>query len=202
MPHFDYCDVLLSDLSSELSVKLQRAQNMCVRYVCNIRRYDHISPSFASLSWLRLKERRTLHSLSLLFRILHTSTPNYLSSRFSYLYSNHDVNTRSLICGTLSIPLHRTSCYSSSFTVSTSRQWNSLSQSIRGCKTINTFKNSLKDNLLSISLQSYWLKLSLTTLLLLPLDMHPDSAVFSKLSHNNLFLLSNIIWNILTFYVF
>ncbi|KAJ4441761.1 hypothetical protein ANN_11619 [Periplaneta americana] len=39
-PHFDYCDVLLSDLSSELSVKLQRAQNMCVRYVCNIRRHE------------------------------------------------------------------------------------------------------------------------------------------------------------------
>ncbi|KAJ4433606.1 hypothetical protein ANN_15916 [Periplaneta americana] len=47
MPHFDYCDILLSDLSSELSVKLQRVQNMCVRYVCNIRRYDHISPSFS-----------------------------------------------------------------------------------------------------------------------------------------------------------
>ncbi|KAJ4431494.1 hypothetical protein ANN_20092 [Periplaneta americana] len=91
MPHFDYCDVLLSDLSSELSVKLQRAQNICVRYVCNIRRYDHISPSFESLSWLRLKERRTLHSLSLLFRILHILTPNYLSSRFSYLYPNHDL---------------------------------------------------------------------------------------------------------------
>ncbi|KAJ4451089.1 hypothetical protein ANN_02527 [Periplaneta americana] len=30
--------------------------------------------------------------------------------------SNHDVNTRSLICGALSIPLHRTSRYSSSFT--------------------------------------------------------------------------------------
>ncbi|KAJ4447455.1 hypothetical protein ANN_09462 [Periplaneta americana] len=80
-----------SDLSSELSVKLQRAQNMCVRYVCNIRRYDHISPSFASFRGFRLKERRTLHSLSLLFRILHTLTPNYLSSRFSYLYFNHDM---------------------------------------------------------------------------------------------------------------
>ncbi|KAJ4427844.1 hypothetical protein ANN_25623 [Periplaneta americana] len=76
----------LCDLSSELSVKLQRVQNMCVRYVCNIRRYDHISPSFASLSWLRLKERRTLDSLSLLFRILHTSTPNYLSSLFLMMY--------------------------------------------------------------------------------------------------------------------
>ncbi|KAJ4426432.1 hypothetical protein ANN_27246 [Periplaneta americana] len=97
MQHFDYCDALLSDLSSELSVKLQRAQNMCVRYVCNIRRYDHISPSFASLSWLRLKDRRTLHSLSLLFRILHTSTSNYLSSRFSYLYSNHDSKQASLV---------------------------------------------------------------------------------------------------------
>ncbi|KAJ4428005.1 hypothetical protein ANN_24019 [Periplaneta americana] len=30
--------LIQSDLSSELSVKLQRAQNMCVRYVCNIRR--------------------------------------------------------------------------------------------------------------------------------------------------------------------
>ncbi|KAJ4436963.1 hypothetical protein ANN_17095 [Periplaneta americana] len=55
MPHFDYYNVLLSDLSYELSVKLQRVQNMCVRYVCNIRRYDHISPSFASLCGFDLK---------------------------------------------------------------------------------------------------------------------------------------------------
>ncbi|KAJ4439989.1 hypothetical protein ANN_08120 [Periplaneta americana] len=121
------------DLNSELSVKLQRVQNMCVRYVCNIRRrYDHISSSFASLSWLRLKERRTLHSLSLLFRILHTSTPNYLSSLFSYLYSNDYVNTTSLICGSLSISLHRTSRYSSSFTCRTGILFHS--KNTKSCK--------------------------------------------------------------------
>ena len=43
-----------------------RAQNACrpIRYICNIRRYDHVSPSFRALSWLRLRDRRTAHSLS------------------------------------------------------------------------------------------------------------------------------------------
>ncbi|KAJ4446454.1 hypothetical protein ANN_13150 [Periplaneta americana] len=42
MPHFDYCDILLTDLSVTSAQKLQRVHNMCVRFVCNIRRTDHI----------------------------------------------------------------------------------------------------------------------------------------------------------------
>ncbi|KAJ4438719.1 hypothetical protein ANN_14666 [Periplaneta americana] len=41
MPHFDYCDILLTDLSVTSAQRLQRVHNMCVRFVCNIRRADH-----------------------------------------------------------------------------------------------------------------------------------------------------------------
>ena len=38
MPHFDYCDILLTDLAENLRDKLQRVHNMCMRYIFNIRR--------------------------------------------------------------------------------------------------------------------------------------------------------------------
>ena len=82
MPHFDYCDVLLTDLSNKHSEKLQRVHNMCIRYIFNIRRYDHVSPYFHELSWLKLHNRRKMHCLVLLFKIVLTSNPNYLASRF------------------------------------------------------------------------------------------------------------------------
>ena len=83
MPHFDYCDSLFTDLSVNLAQRLQRVHNVCVRYICNNRRSDHDTPSLEKLSWLRLRERRTFYWLSLLFNILNTSTPSYLSNRFN-----------------------------------------------------------------------------------------------------------------------
>ena len=63
------------------------------------------------LSWLRLRERRTFHSLSLLFKILVTSTPSYLSNRFNRLSHFHNLGTRSQQCSVLSIPSHNISLY-------------------------------------------------------------------------------------------
>ena len=49
MPHFDYCDGLLSYLSDKLSEKLQCVHNTCSRYIFNIRGYDNSSPYFRKL---------------------------------------------------------------------------------------------------------------------------------------------------------
>ncbi|KAJ4433314.1 hypothetical protein ANN_15573 [Periplaneta americana] len=43
-----------------------------------------------------------------------------------------------------SIPKHRTSFYSSSFTVSAAHLWNSLPKHVRDCRTLSSFKNKLK----------------------------------------------------------
>ena len=110
MPHFDYGDLLLTDLNSDLTTRL-RAHNMCVRFIFNIRRYDHITPSFEALNWLPLADRRNMHCLPLLYQFLNSSTPKYLSSRFQYLTSHHNLNTRSRLEMTLTIPLHHTALY-------------------------------------------------------------------------------------------
>ncbi|KAJ4436732.1 hypothetical protein ANN_16864 [Periplaneta americana] len=54
------CGVIRSDWSfiTNPSQKLQRVHNSCVRFVCDVRRADHITPSFQTLNWLR---QHTLH---------------------------------------------------------------------------------------------------------------------------------------------
>ncbi|KAJ4427870.1 hypothetical protein ANN_23875 [Periplaneta americana] len=89
---------------------------------------------------VRLKERRTIHSLSLLFRIMHTSTPNYLLSRFQFL-----TTLRNRHQALLSIPHHRTSLYSSSYTVEIPRLWNSLPNDVRDCRILSQFKIKLEN---------------------------------------------------------
>ena len=141
MPYFDYCDILLTNLTTDLSQKLQRVHNTCVRFIYNTRKYDHVglSPSFEALGWLRLQERRYIHSLVLLYNILNTPTPTYISTRFHYylptMTSRHDPF--------LSMPSRRTSQYTSSFTATVSRSWNSLPSSLRNCQNIPQYKASL-----------------------------------------------------------
>ena len=148
-PHFDYADILLTDLSSDNKMKLQRAHNLCVRFVSNVRKYDHITPSLETIGWLKLDKKRNLHSLLLLFEILNSSIPSYLSSRFTYLSSHHNLNTRSRHETILTIPSHRTSSYSSSFTIALPRLWNSLPASIRDCRNKIEFKRKLTRLLVS-----------------------------------------------------
>ncbi|KAJ4443476.1 hypothetical protein ANN_05148 [Periplaneta americana] len=131
------------DLSAELSQKLQCVNNVCVRFIFNIRRHDHISEYFLRLSWLRLQDRRLVHSLCLLYRIIHDSTPNYLTSRFTLLASHHNRNTRSQHNLLLSIPRHQTSLYSSSFSIAMALSWNSLPLEIKGSLSPQLFKISL-----------------------------------------------------------
>ena len=135
--------ILLTNLTTDLSQRLQRVHNACVSFICNTRKYDHVSPSFEELGWLRLQEWRYIHSLVLLYNILNTPTPTYLSTRFYLLSSYHDLSTLSRHDPILSMPSHRTSQYTSSFTTTVSHSWNSLPSSLRNCQNIYQFKSSL-----------------------------------------------------------
>ena len=58
LPHIDYCSIVLLDATDELSKKLQRAENSCVRYVTGIRRDEHITQHRLRLGWIDVEERR------------------------------------------------------------------------------------------------------------------------------------------------
>ena len=67
MPHFDYCDFLLTSESKKLNRKLQITQNACVRFIFDLRKYDHASDAYSKISMLPIQPRRKLHSLLILF---------------------------------------------------------------------------------------------------------------------------------------
>lgn len=96
------------------------------------------------LGWLSMKQRRELHSLTMMYKILHGLAPNYLSDLFSYQNEIHNVNTRGSsdhqvwIDKSIKSKIHR-----DSFRYHTPCQYNKLPKYIRECKSVNSFKSNL-----------------------------------------------------------
>ena len=148
MPHVDYCIVVLANLDDVHTYRLQRIQNASVRFIFNLKNYDHLTSFFNRLQWLKVSQRQEWHSLALLFKILRTRQPSYLFQRFKFLSDHHNRDTRSRANLLLSIPHHNSSFYSKSYTVSVSRKWNELPTSIRDSTSLTSFKSMLYNHLL------------------------------------------------------
>ena len=148
LPILDYADSCYLDLSQQLLNKLERMQNVVIRFIFGLRKFDHVTQYRTQLKWLTVKDRRQLHSLTLLYTILyHPVTPSYLKERFKFLGSNtlHSQHLRSRNNNLLEVPLCHTKCYGDSFTVQTVRLWNALPGEVRRSPSVNIFKRRLKN---------------------------------------------------------
>src|ERR1041384_4859505 len=107
-------------------LRLQRAQNACVRFTCNVSRFQHITPFYSQLNILKLEMRRMMLVAVLIWKIIKYKTPAYLFDHFHYFSDT----TRSLPTRSndqnLRIPKHRTTIFSQPFTVEACRVWNQL----------------------------------------------------------------------------
>jgi len=140
MPLFDYCDFLFTDLNGKLLKQLQIAQNSCIRFIFDLKKFDHVSQCFPKVGILPLQSRRTLHSLVLLYKILNNNNMTRLRGNFKYLSLE-----RARACKLLCVPKHRTSLFNKSFTVFTIRLWNQIPNEIKLCRTLRNFKSKLSD---------------------------------------------------------
>ena len=145
LSHLDYCDVVYSDLTEDLARRLQSVQNACIRFIFNLKYFDHLSPYYSKLGWLRLRESRNLHKLILLYKVLRWQEPLYLYSRFDYLSEFHEFNTRSRNTKLLSIPRHNSAYSSRSFSISSSNLWNTLPLPIRDLDSLTLFRKNVND---------------------------------------------------------
>lgn len=151
LPLLDYADACCCDLPQILLNKLDRLQNMAIRFIFSLKKFDHITEHRIQLKWLTIRQRRNLHILSLLYTILfHPYTPEYLKTRFSFLGSNHSLNLRSLSDNRLKLPISRTQTYGDSFTVKAAVLWNALPRDIRAAKSVSIFKRRVKNYFLSL----------------------------------------------------
>lgn len=150
LPLLDYADVCFLDAAEGLWDKLERLQNLCIRFIFGLRKYDHVSQYRSQLNWLPIRLRRDVHVLCMLFNILNNpAVPRYLRERFDYQMPRGVPcrTSRSLL---LNFPPHSSSRYGGSFTVQSVRLWNSVPHSIRASPSLEVFRKALKKHYLSI----------------------------------------------------
>lgn len=144
LPLLDYADVCYLDATEVLLNKLERLQNLCIRFIFGLRKYDHVSAYRAQLEWLPIRRRRDCHVLTFLYSILfNPRSPPYLCERFVYVVPR-GVPCRTSMSLLLRMPAHTSTRYGDSFSVHAVRLWNSIPHDIRASPSIDLFKARLK----------------------------------------------------------
>jgi len=124
-PLIDYGSIIFTDMSKENCHKLQRAENACIRFICNVSKFEHITPRYAELQLLKIEDRRTLYIVTLMWNLFKYQCPRYLFSLFDTLSSIQYCSARTRASPhSLVIPVHRTVVYDKSFCVTASRIFN------------------------------------------------------------------------------
>lgn len=142
-PLVDYCSLVYRDISEELNLVLQRVLNTGIRYIYGIRKSAHITPYRRELGWLRTRGRRDYFAACLLYKLLRTHRPSYLTAYFAANVSQRPV--RGGPPAPLIIPKFRTESLRNSFHISTAKLWNSLPSHIRTASSITIFKKLIKE---------------------------------------------------------
>ena len=138
--HFNYCDIVFSNLNEKLQSKLQKLQNSCVRYIFGLKKHDHVTPFYDKLNWRKLKDSRKLKSLLMVHSTLAVSQPRYLRCQFQFIKDKHSRITKSSASNMLAIPKFKTQNFAQSFIVSASQGWNQLPASARNMTSKQAFK--------------------------------------------------------------
>ena len=147
LSNFNYCDLILQNLTKLLQDKIQKSQNRCIRFIYGLRKYDHISHTRISNKILSMKNRRLLHSLTMMFRIKNGHAPSYLSERITRHTDIHDHNTRNRY--NIVAPFARSNMRAMSFFVYITNKFNDLPNFIKTTGvTLGTFKTNCKKHLL------------------------------------------------------
>ncbi|CAH2095156.1 unnamed protein product [Euphydryas editha] len=147
----DYADASYPNITEEQLNKLERLQNVAIRFVFGLRKFDHVSEFRAKLKWLPIRLRRNLHILSLLYCVLFSPTsPTYMKEKFEFI-GDHSKVLRSSENLTLRLPMHKTKFFKQSFEVQAILLWNALPLSIRKAESLDIFKRRVKDYYLSLN---------------------------------------------------
>ena len=136
LPHLDYCCTIWGTTSDTNIGKLQKIQNRDMLIILQCHPRTHIAYMLSNLKWLSIKQRIMFLTAVLVFEIMHSKTPNYMSHWLvpvSHLYG-----TRRSTTGDLFVPRS----HPNSLTTKGTRLWNQLPASIRTLPNLKTFKKA------------------------------------------------------------
>ena len=78
MSKLDYCNSLLLGSADYQLNKIQHIQNAACRIVCNLRKFDHVTPSMCDLHWLKVPQRIQFKITCLMYNCINGQALKYL----------------------------------------------------------------------------------------------------------------------------
>ena len=148
LSRFNYCDAVYLNIDMYLQKKIQKIQDMCCRFIFDKKRSENCNylDMRKQLGWLSMNQRRELHCMTMMYKILHGFAPNYLQDMFSYQNEIHtcNVNTRGSQDNQLWIDKSiKSKVHRDSFKFYVPCQYNKLPTKIRDSTSVNSFKTNL-----------------------------------------------------------
>ena len=77
------CNALLYGLPKYQLQRLQYVQNMAARVVCQMSKFQHITPVLQKLRWLPIQYRIIFKILLLVYKSLNGASPSYLAQKLT-----------------------------------------------------------------------------------------------------------------------
>lgn len=138
---FTYCSAVYGpSIDVNDHKRIQRVQNACLRYVFNIRKYDHITHTLDYCNWLNMRNRFLLRAACMYHSIITTKIPCYLYEKISFRTDVHNINVRSR--GLITPPFHKTALFERSFSFNVYKVYNAIPCTIK-MMPLTRFKKSL-----------------------------------------------------------
>lgn len=147
----NYCDIVYGPcIDSVVTLKVQRLQNSCLRFIYGIRKFDHISHKLIEAKWLDMNHRRILHSLCLYQKIILFKSPPYLYAKIRFRSDVHSLNLR--FKGLITPPKHHNEFFKRSFIYTLFYYYNRLPAPYK-MLNLSTFRRKVYQDLLAKNLQ-------------------------------------------------
>ena len=148
----DYCNSILSGCNQSILQRLQLLQNYAARLVYRIPKFCHITPYLKDLHWLPVQARIQFKLLSIVFKCIHGTGPQYLLELLCRRTTRPGL--RSANSFKLCIPRTQSRAERSTadhaFSISGPKLWNQLPASIQNSCSLDVFKSRLKTFLCKI----------------------------------------------------
>ena len=145
-PLLEYCDSVWDDSSSEMKKTLDAIHIEAARTITGATKLCSIDKLLADLGWESLQSRRDKHKLVIFYKTINGLTPEYSRELVPSLVQ--EASTYALRNADHIQTIHASSnLYYNSFSPSTIRAWNSLSDEIKSAPNVEAFKYCLNKNL-------------------------------------------------------
>ena len=142
MPVIEYCDIIFDNCTVRAALALENVQRRAALACTGAYRHTSNDRLPAEVNRIPLRQRRTNHTLFMIYKIIHGIAPSYLTT---VLPRPRDpgYRLRSSDNMTLPTPFARLSCVRNSFSSSSNKLWNTLDQNIRSSSSYSSFRAKL-----------------------------------------------------------